>query len=46
VLLLVGVEGFTPGEAAVICGVTPETLRQRLSRARAQLGRAIGEVTS
>lgn len=45
VLLLVGVEGFTPGEAAAICGVTPETLRQRLSRARAQLARAIGEVT-
>lgn len=46
VLLLVGVEGFTPGEAAVICGVSPETLRQRLSRARAQLTRAIGEVTT
>lgn len=46
VLLLVGVEGFTPGEAAAICGVTPETLRQRLSRARAQLARAIGEITS
>lgn len=45
-LLLVGVEGFTPAEAAVICGVTPETLRQRLSRARAQLSRAIGEATS
>lgn len=34
VLLLVGVEGLPPGEAAVICGVTPETLRQRLHRAR------------
>jgi len=37
VVLLVGVEGFRPIEAAAICGVTPETLRQRLSRARAQL---------
>lgn len=45
VLLLVGVEGFTAAEAAVICGVTPETLRQRLSRARVQLARAIGEFT-
>jgi RNA polymerase sigma-70 factor (ECF subfamily) len=35
VLLLVGVEGFRPAEAAEICGVSPEALRQRLSRARA-----------
>lgn len=46
VLLLVGIEGFTPGEAAAICGVTPETLRQRLCRARAHLARAIGETVS
>jgi RNA polymerase sigma-70 factor (ECF subfamily) len=46
VLLLVGVEGFTPAEAATICGVTAETLRQRLSRGRSRLARAIGEVTS
>ena len=37
VVLLVGVEGFMPVEAAAICGVTPEALRQRLSRARARL---------
>ena len=37
VVLLVGVEGFRPVEAAAICGVSPETFRQRLSRARAQL---------
>jgi RNA polymerase sigma factor (sigma-70 family) len=37
VLLLVAIEGFTPAEAAVVCGVRPETLRQRLSRARAML---------
>ena len=41
VLLLVGVEGLTPAEAAVVCGVSPEALRQRLSRARAMLGRRL-----
>jgi len=34
VLLLVCVEGFTPAEAAAACGITPEAMRQRLSRAR------------
>lgn len=34
-LLLVAVEGMKPGEAAVVCGITPEAMRQRLSRARA-----------
>jgi RNA polymerase sigma-70 factor (ECF subfamily) len=37
VLLLVGVEGLEPKEAAVICGTTPESLRQRLHRARTLL---------
>src|SRR5262245_46508784 len=37
VLLLVGVEGLRPVEAALVCGVTPEALRQRLKRARALL---------
>jgi RNA polymerase sigma-70 factor (ECF subfamily) len=37
VLLLVGVEGWQPQEAAAICGVTPEALRQRLHRARTLL---------
>lgn len=41
VLLLIGIEGLTPGEAAVVCGVTPEALRQRLARARAALAEAI-----
>jgi RNA polymerase sigma factor (sigma-70 family) len=45
VMLLVGVYGFTSAEAAGICGVTPETLRQRLSRARARIARALGEIT-
>jgi RNA polymerase sigma-70 factor (ECF subfamily) len=37
VLLLVAVEGMTPAEASVVCGVTPEAMRQRLSRARTLL---------
>lgn len=41
VLLLVGVEGLTPGDAARVCDVTPEALRQLLSRARTALARAI-----
>jgi len=43
VLLLVGVEGLRPAEAAEICGVTPEALRQRLSRARAMLARRLDD---
>jgi RNA polymerase sigma-70 factor (ECF subfamily) len=43
VLLLVGVEGLRPADAAVICGVTPDALRQRLSRARAMLTRRLAE---
>jgi RNA polymerase sigma-70 factor, ECF subfamily len=45
VLLLVGVEGLTPSEAAEICGVPPETMRQRLSRARALLTKRLVEGT-
>ena len=37
VILLVVVEGLRPSEAAVVCGVTPDALRQRLSRGRALL---------
>jgi RNA polymerase sigma-70 factor (ECF subfamily) len=37
VLLLVGVEGFRPSEAAEVCGISAEAFRQRLSRARAAL---------
>lgn len=39
VLLLVGVEGLDQEEAAKILGLTYEALRQRLSRARAQLAK-------
>lgn len=43
VLLLVGVSGLSPSDAADVCGITPEALRQRLSRARALLARALDE---
>ena len=41
VLLLVAGVGMAPAEAAAVCGVTPEALRQRLSRARAALATAL-----
>ena len=41
VLLLVAVEGLQPIEAAAICGVSAETLRQRLRRARVMLTRQL-----
>jgi RNA polymerase sigma factor (sigma-70 family) len=41
VLLLVALEGMTPAEAAVVCGVSQETMRQRLSRARAMLAKRL-----
>jgi RNA polymerase sigma-70 factor (ECF subfamily) len=41
VLLLVAVGGLNHAEAADVCGITQEALRQRLSRARAQLARAL-----
>jgi len=43
VLLLVGHEGLTPTDAAVVCGISPEALRQRLSRARAALAAKLPE---
>jgi RNA polymerase sigma-70 factor, ECF subfamily len=43
VLLLVGVEGLRPAEAAAVCGVSPEALRQRLKRARALLADRLDE---
>lgn len=43
-LLLVGVEGMRPAEAAEVCGVTAEAMRQRLSRARALLARRLDEI--
>ena len=42
-LLLSFVEDLRPSEAAEVCGVTPEAMRQRLSRARALLARQLAE---
>lgn len=42
-LLLVGVEGMTPAEAAAVCGIGPEAMRARLMRARRLLARAMRE---
>jgi RNA polymerase sigma-70 factor, ECF subfamily len=42
-LLLVAVEGLQPSEAAEVCGVTAEAMRQRLSRARVLLARRLAE---
>ena len=33
-LLLVGIEGLSPSEAASVCGISAQAMRQRLSRAR------------
>jgi RNA polymerase sigma factor (sigma-70 family) len=41
VLLLVAVEHLDPSEAAAVLGIRPEALRQRLSRARAELARRL-----
>lgn len=41
-LLLVGGEGITPSEAAGVCRITPEAMRQRLARARAALAEELG----
>ena len=42
-LLLVGVEGMRPAEAAAICEISPDAFRQRLSRARALILRELKE---
>jgi RNA polymerase sigma-70 factor (ECF subfamily) len=42
-LLLTAIEGLRPFEAAAICGVTAETMRQRLSRARTLLARRLAD---
>ena len=40
-LLLSAVEGLRPAEAAIVCGISPEAMRQRLSRARAEVARQL-----
>lgn len=42
-LWLVGVEGLRPAEAAEVCGITGEAMRQRLSRARGLLARRLAD---
>lgn len=42
-LLLIAVDELKPAEAAAICGITPEAMRQRLSRARAMLAKQLDE---
>lgn len=42
-LLLVAIEGMRPAEAAAVCGITPEAMRQRLSRARAAIARHLDD---
>ena len=43
-LLLVAVEGLRHSEAAEICGVTAEAMRQRVSRARALFTRRLNDL--
>jgi RNA polymerase sigma-70 factor (ECF subfamily) len=43
VLLLVAVAGLDQADAAEVCGISADALRQRLSRARAQLARALSD---
>jgi len=45
-LLLVGVEGLTPGEAAAVCGIAPEAMRARLMRARRLLAHEMSDAAS
>ena len=40
-LLLVATEGLSPEEASAVCGISPEAMRQRLSRGRALLARRL-----
>jgi RNA polymerase sigma-70 factor (ECF subfamily) len=40
-ILLVGVEELRPVDAAQVCGISAESLRQRLSRARGMLSRSL-----
>ena len=43
-LLLVAVEGMRPAQAASVCGISGEAMRQRLSRARALLAQRLDAV--
>ena len=43
-LLLVAVERMKPAEAAIVCGISPEAMRQRISRARALIAQQLDEL--
>jgi RNA polymerase sigma-70 factor (ECF subfamily) len=43
-LLLVAIEGLSPAEAAQVCGITPEAMRQRICRARSAMAQRLGDV--
>ena len=43
-LLLVGFDDLRPAEAALVCGITPEAMRQRISRARTMLAQRLEEM--
>lgn len=43
VLLLVAVEGLRPADPAKVCGISPDALGQRLSRARQSLSRIMAD---
>jgi RNA polymerase sigma-70 factor (ECF subfamily) len=43
ILLLIAVAGLDHSDAADVCRITPEAVRQRLSRARRQLAQALEE---
>lgn len=45
VLLLIGIAGLDHADAADVCGITPEALRQRLRRARMMLAKALEDET-
>jgi RNA polymerase sigma-70 factor (ECF subfamily) len=45
VLLLVAIEGLSTAEAAAVCGISNDALRQRLSRGRAMLAERIAAAT-
>ena len=42
-LLLVAIEDMRPAEAAQVCGITPEAMRQRISRARTAMANRLNE---
>jgi RNA polymerase sigma-70 factor (ECF subfamily) len=43
-LLLVAIEGLTPSQAAQVCGVSAEAMRQRLSRGRTMLAERLRRI--